>query len=183
MSYWLYRTRQFLNGLTARVDDCALKPARQVLSPAALELFLRLSVDAQYHSLNVLRSLQDAGHSEPDLLQAALLHDVGKAAADRAGVRLGLWMRAPLVLLEEFAPRQLARWAAPDPEMGWRYALHVHIQHPRIGAEWAAGAGCSATTCWLIEHHQVPLHKLAAQKIAPEMLAHLRALQQADNAN
>ena len=40
-----------------------------------------MSVSDQRHSLNVMRTLRRQGHTEPDLLAAALLHDVGKSAA------------------------------------------------------------------------------------------------------
>lgn len=183
MGYWLYRTRQLLNGLRARVDEESLARAQQLLPPPALALFQRLPVDTQHHSLNVLRTLQDAGHADPTLLQAALLHDVGKAAAAEAGARLGPWRRSLVVLLEEFAPQQLERWAASHPSAGWRYALHVHIHHPRMGAEWAATAGCSADTCWLIEHHQERYDEQRARTLPPERWTHLQALQRADNMN
>ena len=46
---------------------------------AAWPLFDAMPHNDQHHSLNVLRSLRTAGHTEPALMQAALLHDVAKA--------------------------------------------------------------------------------------------------------
>jgi hypothetical protein len=161
---------------------------QQTLPPTALQLFQRMPVDAQRHSLNVLEVLYQQGHTEPALLQAALLHDVGKVAADESGVRIGLWLRGPLVLLETFAPHRLHDMASPRPKARWRYAIHVHIMHPQIGATWAADAGCSELTCWLIAHHQEVLPPQDGQNITPttadaRRLAWLAALQAADNAN
>lgn len=150
----LYRVRQFTRGLTARVTEQERTQAVAVLPERARALFLRLPVDAQRHSLNVLQTLDEHGYDHPDLRAAALLHDVGKLAAEDAGVRIGLWLRGPLVVLDAVAGEQAARLAAGDPARGWRYALYVHREHAAIGARWAADAGCSALTCWLIAHHQ-----------------------------
>ena len=136
-----YRVSQFLRGWRAAVTpaDCAL--VRETLPPPAAALFERMPRDAQAHSLRVLKELQASGETSPDLAAAALLHDVGKVAADDAGAYLGLWLRGPLVLLEAWRPQWLAAWAAPDPAPTLRYALYVHLHHPQIGAQWAAEAG------------------------------------------
>lgn len=150
----LYRLRQFFQGFHAHVADAERQKVAQLLPVAAVALFERMPVDAQRHSLNVLYTLQTAGYAEADLAVAALLHDVGKVAADEAGIRLGLWLRGPLVMLEALAPNLLDKLATENVHKGWRYALYVHRVHPLIGARWAEQAGCAATTCWLIAHHQ-----------------------------
>ncbi len=149
-----YRLRQFLRGLTATIDANELALVAEVLTQDAYILFQRMPIDAQRHSLNVLNTLRAAGHDDPDLGVAALLHDVGKVAADEAGVPLRLWLRGPLVLGEAIASDRLQTLTSDAPADGWRYALHVHYAHPQIGAAWARQAGCSALACWLIEHHQ-----------------------------
>lgn len=175
----LYRLRQFLQGLNARVSVDEMCIVTQILPKAAVALFVRMPVDAQRHSLNVLYALPVAERQEADLAIAALLHDVGKVAADEAGVRLGLWLRGPLVILDAVAPQLLEQWASANPQQGWRYALYVQRTHPQIGALWASQAGCPPLACWLIEHHQ-------AAELLPDdgrRSALLRALQQADNRN
>lgn len=174
-----YRLLQFMSGLGAAVREQEVQQARAILPDEAWLLFQRMPRDAQRHSLNVLASLRAAGHTDPDLAAAALLHDVGKVAAADAGYPLTLWWRGPLVLVDALAPAWLGRWAAATPTAGWRYVLYVHQEHPAIGATWAETAGCSPRTCWLIAHHQ------AHHPPAPgeQELQLLRALQWADGRN
>ena len=152
-----YRVTQFFSGWRAVVtaQDAAL--VEEVLAPVgsrASELFRRMPTDAQAHSLRVTRAMQADGPTPHELAAAALLHDVGKVAADDAGAYLGLWIRGPIVLLEAWRPDLLGRLASPRPSGSLRYALFVHLAHPQIGAAWAKDAGCSPLTCWLIAHHQ-----------------------------
>ncbi len=167
-----YRIGQFWRGFRAQVQPSELERVRALLPSDGARLFLRMPRDAQRHSLNVWSTLWDAGYRHPDLAVAALLHDVGKLAAEEAGLGLGLWLRGPLVLLEAWAPALLTRWASPDPCRGWRYLLHVHQAHPAIGAAWARAAGCSELACWLIAHHQD--RPVQAPPEALELLAALR---------
>jgi len=148
------RIRQFVRGITASVSAEELQQAAQFLPTAGLTRFQQMPVDAQRHSLNVLTTLQRAGWDDPDLAAAALLHDAGKLAAAKAGLSLNAWVRTALVLIETFAPGLAARLTVKDAAGGWRYLLHVHLTHPRIGAHWAGADGCSPLTCWLIAHHQ-----------------------------
>lgn len=149
-----FRVRQFVRGLIAHVEPAEMLTVADILPKPALARFCQMPLDAQRHSLNVLYALQKRGHNHPDLAAAALLHDVGKVASQAAGVRLNPWLRTPLVLAAALAPERFRRWAVDDPRAGWRYVVHVHLAHPRIGAAWAAADGCSPLTCWLIEHHQ-----------------------------
>ncbi len=196
-----YRLRQFQRGLLASLRSQPLSRDEEqlvdaLLPPAAAALFARQPVDAQRHSLGVLYDLRRAGHNERDLWVAALLHDVGKVAAAEAGVPITLWLRGPLVLLETLARGRLRGWASADPpgdqhrgwrrgwHRGWRYALHVHLHHPAIGAAWAQSAGCRPLACWLIAHHQ---NDLPDDDSLGDVPVHHRdllvALQQADNRN
>jgi hypothetical protein len=162
-----------LHGWSANVSVEDQAMVEQVLGPAgpqAAALFRRMPRDAQAHSLRVLKALQanvqqaDVQQTgvlsprplPPDLAAAALLHDVGKAAAGEAGAYLGLWLRGPLVLLERWCPDLLVQWASPQPAPSIRYALYVHHAHPEVGANMARAAGCTPLTCWLIAHHQDP---------------------------
>lgn len=175
-----YRMMQFGRGFIATVDAHEQSLLAQILTPKAVTLFQRMPVDAQRHSLNVLHTLRSAGHDHPDLAVAALLHDVGKVAANEAGVPLRLWVRGPLVLAEAVAGAWLQTFTSTDPSRGWRYALYVHYAHPQIGALWAQEAGCSVLACWLIAHHQ---EQEAPKDVEPTWTHLLMALQWADGRN
>jgi hypothetical protein len=147
----LYRLRQFIGGLTARVSEADRRAADAVLPPAARAWFRSLPHDAQWHGLNVMRDLQRAGYDQPTVLAAALLHDAGKIEAANGPVP-----RAVMVLARKFAPAWLARRARLD----WRSArgldrvAAVAVQHPQIAAERAAQCGCDPITIDLIRRHQ-----------------------------
>jgi hypothetical protein len=174
-----YRLRQFWRGLHATVTAADQALVAQVLPPAAFILFEQLPRDTQRHSLNVWQLLQSAGPVQADLAVAALLHDVGKLAADQADVCINLWLRGPLVLLEAWCPKWLRSQGQDDPKAGWRYALYVHFAHPAIGATWARNAGCTPLACWLIAQHQETIPSTASAE-AQQLLA---ALQWADSQN
>jgi hypothetical protein len=90
--------------LTARVAEDEIRSATGILGLEARSIFRRQTTQDQRHALAVYAALRGAGHTNPDLLRAALLHDVGKAAAG-----LTLWWRTVIVLLSQFTPRLLAR--------------------------------------------------------------------------
>ena len=175
-----YRVGQFLRALTARVPDDEVERAMRVLTPEARGLFRRQAMQDQRHALAVYRTLYRAGHTDPELLAAALLHDVGKAAA-----QLPAWRRAIIVLLDRFAPRLLARLSQGEPRgpalslpKGWRHSFVAHARHPEVGARWAQEAGCSPLTVALIRRHQ---DRLTSCEIEEDQL--LTALQAADSLN
>jgi hypothetical protein len=110
--------------------------ARSVLPSDAARLFATLSVADRRHALDVAGRLLAAGHDDPDVLCAALLHDAAK------GHRMRLWHRVAGVLLEAFAPALLRRLPSPDPG-SWRHAFHLYLHHPELSAEMATAAGCA----------------------------------------
>jgi hypothetical protein len=175
-----YRVRQFTRGLRAHVTAADMAQVAHWLPAAALPLFTAMPLDAQRHSLNVLHTLASGDKINADLAAAALLHDCGKVAAAEGGMPLGLWQRGPVVILDRVVPRLTYRWETNTPTQGWRYLLFVQHHHPEIGARWAAAAGCSELTCWLIAHHEIPPEQLVAPQIALELLA---ALEDADALN
>ncbi len=146
----LYRVRQFFAALVAQLRPDAIdeRPAVAVLSPAELALFRRMTPGERRHSLAVLARVRAAGHDDPALLAAALLHDVGKTCA-----RLRLWERPLPVLARALLPGMAARWAQGAPR-GWRKSFVVAAQHPGWGADLAAAAGSRPATVALIRDHQ-----------------------------
>jgi putative nucleotidyltransferase with HDIG domain len=102
----------------------------------------------QRHGLDVYHALRKDGCQDEALLVAALLHDVGKAAA-----RLTIAHRVTVVLIERAFPGWLARWAGAKE--GWRAPFAAHVQHAHVGAAWAQAAGSSTDTVTLIREHHV----------------------------
>ncbi len=146
----MYRSRQFFGALTARTDDSDEQTLVRLLTPPQLALFRRMARNDQRHSLDVCATLRQAGHEDPTLLTAALLHDAGKAAG-----RIWLWQRTLVVLLARWAPG-LLRWLERGDIQApwWRRGFVVNRAHPELGARWAAEAGCSPATVDLIRRHQ-----------------------------
>ena len=167
-----YRVGQFLRALTARASEEEVEQAIRILTPEARALFRCQAVQDQRHALVVYHALRQAGHTNQQLLAAALLHDVGKAAA-----RLPAWQRAVIVLLEHFAPCLLTRLSQEEPR-GWARPFVIHARHPEVGSRWAQKAGCTPLTVALIRRHQ---DGLTGRQTEEDQL--LAALQAADNLN
>ncbi len=91
-----YRVQQFGASLWPRVAPQEIDQAALWLPPEGVALFLRMIKRDQRHSLDVQQSLLTAGHDQPDLLAAALLHDAAKTA--QPGHRLKLSHRVAVVL-------------------------------------------------------------------------------------
>jgi hypothetical protein len=176
----IYRVRQFFRVLTDGFKPLTPEERRTAwkhLPETAHRLYDAMPCADQRHSLRVLHTLTAAGHDEPALLQAALLHDCAKR---EAGIRI--WHRVALVLLKTFWPRMAMRWEAdPAPaRMDWRYPMRAQLHHPERGAALAAAAGCDPLAVTLIRRHQDPRASCASDPITDRLVA---ALQAADDDN
>jgi hypothetical protein len=76
------------------------------------------------HALDVVDRLLHAGHEDPDLLAAALLHDAAK------GHRMRLWHRVAGVLMEAAAPPAMQRADPMPPRAGSDRVSEVHSEPP-----------------------------------------------------
>lgn len=168
----LYRLQQFWHLLRARpLEPQALQEVKRVLSAQELKLFRRHAVADRRHAYRVMRTLLARGEDDPDLLAAALLHDVGKTR-----YRLRLWERVVGALGEILCPGCVKDWAQGRAQ-GWRRPFVIRSQHGAWGAKMAQAAGSSARTVRLIRHHQDKAPALPGR----EENRLLRCLQQADD--
>ena len=171
------------NQLSAK--DAALVKSILPTAPQQ-QLFAQMSPNDQRHALAVGRTLQQAGYNQPALMQAALLHDVGKSLGQP------IVHRVLIVLFNAFWPGAL-QWLSTeitDDERRmtnenssfiikyWRGPFIIHARHPAIGAEWAANAKCDPLAVSLIQKHQDEPGDVSIEE--NKLLA---ALQWADNLN
>jgi putative nucleotidyltransferase with HDIG domain len=148
-----YRVRQFIRAASTWLRPVDIGGISNYLPPAALELFQVMPRYDRQHGLSVFRTLREGGHVEPELLAAALLHDVGKTVHQPGASRLG--HRVAGVLLRALWPDLLER-IGQDRSANWRRPFFVQKHHAAIGAELAREAGCSRKTVELIGHHKDP---------------------------
>ena len=132
----MHRVAQFVAHVRARVGPEEQAFAHRVLPAGSVALFEAMPVADRRHALDVAARLAAAGHDDPDLLAAALLHDAAK------GRRMRLFHRIGGVLLEAFAPAVLRRLARADPG-SWRYPFHLYLHHADLSADLTTAAGCS----------------------------------------
>lgn len=170
MSLAGHRVAQFLRAAFARpaAGDGAL--LEQHLPPPLHPAFTRLSRAEQAHAVATLRTLLRQGHTDPDLLAAALLHDLGKSRAP-----LRLLERVLIVLAQSWLPRRAARWGQGEP-CGWRRPFVVAAHHPAWGEALVLEAGGSPRLAEIVRRHHDPL----PEDVRTPVDRLLKALQAAD---
>lgn len=146
-----YRVVQFFQTLWAVFLPVDRAYAAQKLTPALLTLFETLSHAEQQHGVALCKSLEAQGAASPDLLVAALLHDVGKTVAPPH-----LWERVWVVLAEHYAPRLASRLSQGAPH-GFRRGFVTRRMHSQWGAGLVEKAGAAPRVVALIRnHHTLP---------------------------
>jgi hypothetical protein len=148
--------RQFWRTLTIKREYLELGQALAILTPEQAALFNRMQPGEQYHAVTVYRRLFEQGENQPDLLVAALLHDVGKLRYPMNPLE-----RSLVVLVKAGLPKLACHWgelplAGWDDLPSWRKAFIVAEQHPGWGAEMARETGVSTLTENLIRLHDQP---------------------------
>ncbi len=150
-----YRLRQFCRSVFVISKREELDPVQAILNPAQWELFIQLQPAEQKHAIDLYHRLVETGETQPDLLLAALLHDVGKLHYPLSPLE-----RALAVIVQAISPGLALKWgriATNEWEKipAWRRAFVVAAQHAEWGADMARQAGASRLTEQLIRlHHQ-----------------------------
>ncbi len=169
-----YRVGQFWRRLTAGpLPGLYKQEISAVLNNHEDAYFQQLSDDDQWHSYQVLQTLKAAGHTHPDLLSAALLHDIGKTR-----YHLTIWDRTLIVLVQVFFPGKAAKWGKAEITR-WKRPFVIKAKHPEWGAKMAEMAGSFSLTISLIRRHQDNLPEI----IESEEDKLLQYLQWADELN
>lgn len=173
----LYRSRQFWRAISTGPSQGDLDLVSSILTDSQIDLFRRMQPGEQAHSIQVLKELRYQGVENPDLLTAALLHDIGKTR-----MPLRVWERVLIVIVRAVCENCVHKWGSSNEVNlqnggGWRRAFIVAEQHPAWGAELAAGCGTSPLAVSLIARHQERINPEASGE--EEVL--LRKLQAVDD--
>ena len=99
----------------------------------------------------VMDGMISHGYEDPEVLIAALLHDVGKVKHP-----IRPWERAIAVIVRRVFPNKFHQWGQGKANLFGR-AIVVSARHAEWGAELAAAAGASERVVWLIRHHDADL--------------------------
>lgn len=140
-----HRVGQFWRHSAGRVSPTELDEAERILG-TLMPLFSSLPQNEQRHGLDVLQTVRRQGGSDRLLLQAALLHDMGKAEA-----RVSVIERSLAVFLGAVFPAGLKAWRRLLPTFGRRYA--AYLDHAALGARRLAAEGAQELAAVVREHH------------------------------
>lgn len=161
---WLYRAWQVAMVLGHRPSAEDLAQVRAFLPGPLWHLFREMPLAEQAHGIRVWHGLRKRGVRDPDLLIAALLHDVGKAQ-----VRLRLWERIWGVVARALFPG-LAEQGGRRLPRGWRRALVVAWHHADWSARLLETHGASRRTVMLVRHHHDAPENLPDQALRASLI-------------
>lgn len=156
MGWWATKSRQAVRHVSGRVSQMEREELHALLTPRQLALFESMHRADQRHGLDVMAYLRAAGHDEPDLMCAALLHDCAKGRSVRLGHRVA-WS-----LGERYGDSVLRAFAFVP---GFHAAFERLRTHAEASAQLALDAGCSERTADLIRHQAAPTDAGAGQAL------------------
>ena len=146
--WWPTKVRQFVRHIGARMSRAERAELAGWLTGPQMELFESMHPADKRHGLDVVRALRQAGHDEPDVLLAGLLHDSGK------GPSIGVWHRVGWSLGVRYGSRVRAVVVRLP---GFNRAFDVLDAHAQTSAALALVAGCSERCAALIRHQDDPI--------------------------
>ena len=148
------RGRQFVRSWQAQpLSGPELGYLLTILTPAQFTFFKALPRYEQRHALNVCRTLTSAGYGyDVELLQASLLHDLGKFDP-ATGQAIPIWVKVANVAAGKLAGPLYRGWRNRQSQAkpgDWRYYFWLQAAHEKRGAELVQKAGGSARVAALV---------------------------------
>lgn len=148
------RGRQFLRSWQAQpLSGPEIEYLQSILTPAQFSLFKALPLYEKGHALNVCRTLTSAGYGyDLDLLQASLLHDLGKFDP-ATGQAIPIWVKVANVAAGTIAGPFYRSWRDRQGQAKpgqWRYYFWLQAAHEERGAELVQKAGGNSRVAALV---------------------------------
>ncbi len=127
---------------------------KQLLPLDLQPLFFQMTRGEQIHSIRVCKALMAEGERDPDLLEAALLHDIGKTIYP-----LKIWERVWIVLTKEGRENIQNSYRGISASSlkqypWWKRAGIVAENHSEWGAQLLRGFQVNSQLIWLVQNHQ-----------------------------
>lgn len=142
---FLYRVKQFYSALTAKIGENEKAFLNTYLNYNELQLFYRLAVYEQKHSINVAvyaKKLQETRNIKSDIIvKAALLHDIGKIEK-----RLNVIEKSILVLLNKFTKGRI-RYISNSK------CIDTYYNHPEKGYSILKKYNVDERVLYLVRNH------------------------------
>lgn len=155
-----YRTSQFLHSIKAKPLTQAEKAfIESILTASQAFFFFQLAIYEQRHALRVCQTLCAGGHgTDKELLQASLLHDLGKSDPQN-GRFIPVWGKIANVLFSMFKAKSVMRKLAKAEPKSWRYVFWLQLHHEQRGASLAEKMGSSRRVVNLIGGYSAALQQ------------------------
>ena len=152
MNWILKRVRQFYRALTADISIEDEKYLMAHLNRQEQELFFKMGLIDQFHSLNVAYTIErliiqdKQGVDREFLIRCALLHDIGKI-----NVKTSVWDKVFAVLVTTFFPR-----LADELELKGNRTIYIYRNHAELGGQKLQQMGMIQEAKIIARHHSPP---------------------------
>ena len=150
---WIFkRARQFYRALTADISIEDQKYLMAHLSRQEQELFFKMGLIDQFHSLNVAYTIErliiedKQGVDREFLIRCALLHDIGKI-----NVKTSVWDKIFAVLVTTFLPKLADRL-----ELDGNRSIYIYRNHAELGGQALQKIGLFQEAKIIARHHSPP---------------------------